>query len=152
MAYRGHRIYNIVATMALLFVLLGTVVMPGTVSAGRAGCRGDPVFILRDGTAIDITTDIGTEVWNVQRIEYVIHAPVGSRVLSATYTNGLLGIRERMTFYADAPDNRYTTDVMVYTAGGASVSATSTVVKLLGVATRTVSGTDRQHLTVQLNP
>lgn len=149
----GRRVRNITASMVLLAVLFGVVVTPGTTSAARAGCRGDPVITLLDGTVIDILTDIGTDVWNVQRIEYVVHAPVGSRVLTTVYTNGLLGIRETMAFYADAPANRYTVDVVVYTSTrGISVSATTTVVKLLRLARKTVTGTDRQHLTVQLNP
>lgn len=152
MTNTGHRIHNVVAAMALFIALLGTVVAPGTISAARAGCRGDPAIILRDGTVIDIATNIGTDVWNVQRIEYIVHAPVGSRVVTTVYTNGLLGIRETMAFYADAPSNQYTTDVVVYATGGASVSATTTVVKLLGLASGTASGTDRQHLIVQVNP
>jgi hypothetical protein len=102
---------------------------------------------------IDITTDIGTDVWNVDSIVYTVHAPVGSRVLTTVYTNGLLGIHETMVFRADAPRNNYSVDVVIYTADqGISASATSTLIKLLALDTETASGLDRQHLTMQLHP
>lgn len=144
---------NILTIMVLFVALMGTVVTPGTTNASRSGCRGDPVMLLTDGTAIDISTDIGTEVWNVDSIVYTVHAPVGSRVLTTVYTNGILGIHETMVFRADAPSNRYTVDVVVYTQGrGITASATTTVIKLLRTDMKTASGTDRQHLTMQLNP
>ncbi|HKP51243.1 MAG TPA: hypothetical protein VJ183_01180 [Chloroflexia bacterium] len=148
-----RRTRNIIVVLVLFIALLGTVVAPGTTRAARGGCRGDPVMVLNDGTVIDILTDIGTEVWNVQRIEYIVHAPVGSRLVTTAYTNGLLGIVERMTFLADAPGNRYTVDVVIYTATrNINVRATTTVVRLLGLDRESASGMDRQHLIMQLAP
>ena len=144
---------SFLAAMALFIALLGTVVTPGMVSAARGGCRGDPVIILRDGTIIDIITEIGTDVWNVDRIDYIVHAPVGSRVLTTIYTNGLLGIVERMSFYADAPSDRYTVDVVIYTSDrNVTVGATTTVVKLLGLDRKSASGIDNERLTMRLRP
>jgi hypothetical protein len=139
--------------MVFLIALMGTVVTPGMVSAARGGCRGDPIIILRDGTVIDIITDIGTDVWNVERIEYIVHAPVGSRVLTTIYTNGLLGIVETMAFHADNPSNRYTVDVAIYTSDhNVTVRATTTIVRLLGFDRKSASGIDNQHLIMRLRP
>jgi hypothetical protein len=40
-------------------------------------CRSGLVFVLSDGTIIDVQVEIGTSVKNVDEIHYVVHGPRG---------------------------------------------------------------------------
>ena len=137
----------------LLALLLGGIVFPGVVQAGSSGCRADPIITLTDGTQIHMIASIDTEMYNVQSVYYEVHAPVGSTVLNVLYTEGILGLHEVVLFYADAPPNQYTTITTVYTdPRNIAVSTTSTVIRLVGVATGSAQGIDRQRLAVELRP
>jgi hypothetical protein len=136
--------------LAALFAMLLT---PGMALAGFSGCRADPVITLTDGTVLQMEATIGTNMGDVQNIEYTVHAPRGSRVLLILYTDSLLGIKERVRFYADSPTDDYTTTTVVNTGRrNVSVSATSRVIELLGIDTGSASGQDRQNLDVRLDP
>jgi hypothetical protein len=140
----------IVAT--LLATLSVIAVTTEATLASRSGCRTDPVVLLTDGTTIEMEAAIGVPVAEVQSVIYTLHAPEGSRVLSIVYTGGLLGVREKVVFYDDAPPGVYTSDTFVSTAGRASVEAYTRVITLLGLDAGTASGRDHQHLLVELEP
>lgn len=97
---------------AALVALVGT---PAAQAAMR-GCRADPVFLLSDGTVLDVTVDIGTDVSNVKTIQYVVHGPRGTRLVSAlsTPTIGFQGL-ETVSYVADQHSNKYVTDTLVTT-------------------------------------
>jgi hypothetical protein len=150
----GHRVISAALLMvSLCSVLMGLAVSSEPAYAGLSGCRTDPAITLFDGTVIQTQAQIGTNMYDVQNVTYNIHAPAGSRVLLIVNTDGLLGLKERVVFYADAPSGTYTVDTIVYTGShNINVTATSTVIRILGLDTGSASGRDRQHLRVDLNP
>ncbi len=150
---KGHRSRSAAAVIILWALFLAIVVAPRGASAGQSACRTDPVVILADGTVIQMEAEIGTSIDRLQKVVYTVHAPVGSTVLTIVYTDTLLGIDEKVVFYADNPPGRYTTDTVVYTRDRkTSVTATSRLVEPLGLelAGGSDSGLDRQHLIVKL--
>ena len=156
MMLRKRRSIRVIAlATVLLAALMGIGASPEMASAGRSGCRADPIVTLTDGTQIQMEASIGASISDVQSIVYTVHAPVGSKVLTILYTDSLLGIKEKVIFYADAPAGQYTTDTIVYTRNtGVKVTVTSRIVSALGLglASGSASGADRQHLLVQLAP
>ena len=139
--------------LLLVATMLGVISLPDVASAGLSGCRADPVVSLTDGTQIQMEANIDTSMSDVQSILYIVHAPVGSRVLSILYTDSLLGLVERVVFYADAPPGQYSTTTVVYTGRrNTDVRATSRVVRLLGLDAGSASGRDRERLSVLLDP
>ncbi len=106
----------------LLALVLGAAHAPA-VQAAFAGCRSDPVFVLSDGTILDVSVAIGTSVNNVDEIHYTVHGPKGVKLIAAisTPTLGFEGL-ETVTYIADGAPNQYVTDTIVHT----SVSNVST--------------------------
>jgi hypothetical protein len=84
--------------------------------AAVGGCRSDPIVVLSDGTILDVSADIGTDVSNVREIHYVVHGPRGVKLITAisTPTLGFRG-KETFTYYADAAPNQYITETLVQT-------------------------------------
>lgn len=100
----------------LLLLLTALLPFSPTAEAAVAGCRADPVIVLSDGTILDLSVDIGTNVANVAEIHYTVHGPSGVRLLAAirTPTLGFAG-RETFTYYADAQSGQYVTETLVRT-------------------------------------
>ena len=84
--------------------------------AAVGGCRSDPIVILSDGTILDVSADIGTNVSNVREIHYVVHGPRNVKLVSviSTPTLGFRG-KETFTYYADTAPNQYITETLVRT-------------------------------------
>jgi hypothetical protein len=102
--------------------------------AGWASCRSDPVVVLSNGIVMDISADVGTFPWNVQRVDYVLHAPAGTELVLAVGTPTWLTSQETFTFYADGEPGEYHVETTVYTRyGGATVTANSILVSASGV-------------------
>jgi hypothetical protein len=100
------------------FLLIG-LVMSGPLApiseAAAAGCRSDPIIILSDGTILDVTAEIGTDVSNVSEIHYAVHGPHNTKVLSISIpTLGYTG-KETFTYYDDTAPKQYITEVLVQT-------------------------------------
>lgn len=125
--------------------------------AGITSCRSDPVVTLSNGTQIDLQAGINDSAADVQSIVYTVHAPAGTSLVSVVNTGSVLGLVERVTFYADAPARTYDTYTTVTTgASNVAVTATTTiaaatVVQTLGVtlASQSVSGWNGQALHTQ---
>jgi hypothetical protein len=85
-------------------------------SASMGGCRADPVFVLSDGTILDLTAVIDTDVANITEINYVVHGPkgVGLVLTLSTPTIGFKG-KEHVSYVADAAPKVYVTDTLVQT-------------------------------------
>jgi hypothetical protein len=94
-------------------------------NAALAGCRADPVFLLSDGTVLDVQVSIETSVRNVNVIQYIVHGPRGVKLLAAisTPTIGFQGL-ERVVYVADQAANTYVTDTLVQ-VDGSNVEASS---------------------------
>lgn len=149
-------------TLSLLSLLLLLAVSASparTAEAALGGCRTDPVFILSDGTVLDVSVDINTDVSNVTNIRYEVHGPKGISLITfiSTPTLGFAG-KELVTYYADARPNHYWTDSWVETGpSNVGVTAYTTFAGLslwqriaLSAQYQTISGFNAQHLIAYL--
>src|SRR5215212_8296117 len=74
--------YLITIVSFLLIGLASSEPIISTSEAAVGGCRSDPIVILSDGTILDVSADIGTDVSNVREIHYVVHGPRGVKLVS----------------------------------------------------------------------
>ncbi len=111
--------------VGLFVAVLAALAGAPAAQAAMRGCRADPVFLLSDGTVLDVQVSIETDVANVTGIHYVVHGPVGTRLVTsiATPTIGFKGL-ETVRYVADQAPNRYVTDTLV-TTNQDKVGATS---------------------------
>jgi hypothetical protein len=102
---------------SLLLALVGALARTPAAHAAFSSCRADPIFILSDGTILDVQVGIATSVSNVDEIHYVVHGPKGVKLIAAlaTPTLGFDGL-ETVTYVADQAANKYVTDTLVRTA------------------------------------
>jgi len=144
------------------FLLLGMALsepFAARSAASVGGCRADPIVTLSDGTILDVSVDIGTDVSNVREIHYVIHGPHGVKLVStiSTPTIGFTG-KETFAYYADAAPNHYVTETLVRTTNEqVSVTAHTTFANIslrlsdpLTLEYRPISGFNNQILRVLL--
>ena len=132
-----------VSAPALALLLLHAAAPAAHASIG--GCRSDPVFVLSNGTELDLGATIDTDSSNVLGVTYTLYVPTGIHVLSATGWS--LGSTERWSVVANMPQGRYRTDTFVTaTVQGVPVQATTQAVGLIGAALDVVDGYDDQHL------
>ena len=100
------------------FLLIGLVMsepLAPISKAAAAGCRSDPVVVLSDGTILDISAAIDTDVSNVREIHYAVHGPRDVKVISISIpTLGFTG-KETFTYYDDAAPKQYITETLVQT-------------------------------------
>jgi hypothetical protein len=122
-----------VTAAALLSVVVGSL---GVQRAGAVTtyCRSDPVVTLSNGATLDLSASIGDSLSDVQKVVYVVHAPSGTRVLAIVNTDGLMGLKESVQFYANDTAGTYDTSTTVYTGHSKiSVTATTDVISALGL-------------------
>jgi hypothetical protein len=110
---------------SLVTALLLAVLHAPAAQAAFSSCRSDPLFILSDGTILDVSVAIGTDVSNVEEIHYVVHGPRGVKLVTAisTPTLGFEGL-ETVTYIADQDAREYSTDTIVH-AEVSNVTATA---------------------------
>ena len=103
-------------SLLLSGLLLAMLFGAPAASASLGGCRADPVFVLSDGTILDLTAVIDTDVANITEINYVVHGPKGV-VLVASLSTPTLGFKgkEHVTYVGDAAPKVYITDTVVQT-------------------------------------
>ena len=130
--------------------------------AAFSSCRADPLFLLSDGTILDVQVGISTDVKNVDEIHYVVHGPKGVKLVTAlaTPTLGFEGL-ETVTYIDDGASNKYSTDTVVYTAGGTVATSSYTTfaglnlnllsLKLLSAQYKVIQGWSGQHLVAYLS-
>jgi hypothetical protein len=158
--YRRSPVKHLITLVCLLLAGLAmSEPFASTSKAAVGGCRSDPIIILSDGTILDVSADIGTAVSNVREIHYVVHGPLGVKLVSAisTPTLGFSG-KETFTYYADAAPNQYITETLVQTTyDQVSVTAHTTfanvTISLSGLLTlqyTPVTGFNNQILRVLL--
>ena len=127
--------------------------------AAVGGCRADPIVILSDGTILDVSAKIDTDVSNVLEIHYVVHGPHGVQLVAAlsTPTLGFEG-KESFTYYDDAAPKRYITETLVQTSyDQVSVTAQTTFLNvtislsnLLTLQYKPINGFNNQILRASL--
>jgi len=149
--------------ITLICLLLAGLAMSESLApaaeAAAAGCRSDPVVTLSDGTILDVTATIKTDVSNVREIHYVVHGPRGVKLVAAisTPTLGFKG-KESFTYYDDAAPKQYITETLVQTTyNQVGVTAQTTFVNvsislsgLLKLQYTPVTGFNNQILRVVL--
>jgi len=129
--------------------LLASPVLTPHAQAIIAGCGGDPVVVLSDGTTLDLNATADTDASTVRQIAYTLHAPAGTWVVSVT----ALGVRETLSFRADNQPHSYDTLTRVEASTRAAVTTTTTAVPLLGVpATGAATGSTNENLRISLAP
>jgi hypothetical protein len=111
-----NKLFLLPRSLLLSGLLLAMLFGAPAASASLGGCRADPVFVLSDGTILDLTAVIGTDVANITEINYVVHGPKGV-VLVASLSTPTLGFKgkEHVTYVGDAAPKVYITDTLVQT-------------------------------------
>ncbi|HET7746117.1 MAG TPA: hypothetical protein VFM29_02375 [Vicinamibacteria bacterium] len=100
-------------------LLVVTTLGLGSTTPGHAGelrCMSDPVVLLSDGTVIDLTASIATELWNVESVNYVLRVPAGSFAVAVLRTPNWPTTVETFSVIADQPAGRYDGTTTVRTA------------------------------------
>lgn len=133
--------------LTLLMILAGFQI-PASASAAFAGCGGDPILYLSNGTTLSVATTIETDVSSVKNVIYTIHTPHGVKLNGVAWSGdpGLLA-KESLVFHDDAQVNQYLTDVVVQTTHN---KVKVTAVSQKGYASQTVKGVNAQHLKATL--
>jgi hypothetical protein len=148
--------FLLLRSLLLSGILLAMLFGAPRASASLGGCRADPVFTLSDGTILDLTAVIDTDVANITEINYVVHGPKGVGLVLAlsTPTIGFKG-KEHVTYVADAPAKVYITDTLVRTSVKNVSISSQTIFAANGLLSlqlsltaqyKTVQGWDGQHL------
>lgn len=121
-------------SLAVVAVFVLSAVNVRSALAGWLNCRSDPVVVLSNGVTMDISADISTWPWRVQRVDYILHAPEGVELVAAVGTPTWLTSQETFTFYADQAAGEYHIETIVHTnQGNASVTANTILVSALGL-------------------
>jgi hypothetical protein len=144
--------------MIRLAVGLAVACMALTLNTGVPGaqaqtsvCYTDPVVVLSDGTTLDLNDTINDSLTDVQQIQYTLHAPCGTSIISIVYTSGPIGPKESLRFYADQPAGQYTSTSDV-TTGSSSIAvvAAGTAVRGLSTETSSADGWNGQKIKLAL--
>lgn len=152
-------VWRVCLLLGALAVGLFGLARADVVQAAIAGCRADPVFIMSDGTILDVQVDIATDVANVDVIQYIVHGPRNVSLVAAqsTPTIGFEGL-EVVRYVADQPRGQFVTDTLVVTsvsnvrATSYSTFAGSNLWRLsLSAQLRVIEGWAGQHLVATLN-
>ena len=130
--------------------LLASPLLAPRAHAIIGGCGGDPIVVLSNGTALDLSTTATTDASTVRQIAYTLHAPVGTQVVSVI----ALGVRETLSFRADNTPHTYSTVTRVdASTPDAAVTTKTTVIPLLGLpATGAATGSTNENLRISLAP
>jgi len=137
--------------LLLVAVLLSSVL---TAFAARLRCRSDPVVVLSNGMILDISTDIGTLLWNVQEVHYTLHVPEGVSAILVVQTPTWITSRETFTLIDDLAPGQYETSAIAYTrSGNASVTLNALLLSVDGLRLdyRSADGVERQTITLDLS-
>ncbi len=159
MTFRPFLSKRILNLFSLFLLMAMSASQTPIAEAAIGGCRADPVFILSDGTTLDVTVEINTQISEVKTIRYEVHGPQGVSLIKSisTPTLGFKG-KEVIVYYADARPNQYWTDTWVETtSNNIGVTAYTTFVGFsywgyvaLSAQYHPVSGFNAQHLIANL--
>jgi hypothetical protein len=142
--------------------VLSTVVLAGWLAAGPGlglsaqadlvGCRSDPIVLLSNGVALDLSAAIDDTIGDVQQVSYTLHIPTGTFALAVIGTDGLMGLKESFSISADGAPHTYATDTAVTTlAPGVGVVATTAAVAVLTIGQASATGQTPQQLHVSFS-
>lgn len=136
----------------LLILVVTILILPATpASAALARCRVDPIFVLSNGDVVTVTVDVFADPSRVHNVTYVLHVPTGVTVKAVIHTARGFGIKEIYKVYQNTPDRTYITDTVVTTQNTTTAVGVIAYTRLNGVATRSTSGYNGQHLVVTIS-
>jgi hypothetical protein len=149
---RSRRFLGIRSLIAVSAACLATLAMlPLGAHASYSVCRSDPAMVLSNGTVLDLSASIGTDISSVSNVTYVAHLPAGVRPIAVVNTDGLMGIKEHFVSYSDNAKGTYDTYTTVTTvSGSASVSADALIVALTNVGAPSVAGVSGSPIHVHI--
>jgi hypothetical protein len=140
--------------LGAVILLFGLTVSPLLASQAHASltyCRSDPVLVLSNLAVLDVQAGINDNLSDVQRVVYVVHAPVGTHLVALVNTDDLMRLKEKVRFYADNLPNTFDTYTTAYTGHrSVGVTAYSAVVSVLGLTlgSGSTSGLNAQSLRI----
>lgn len=109
--------------LLVVFLLVLLLTVPLVAQAKLLFCRSDPVVILSNGTILDLSADVGTLLFNVREVHYVLHVPVGVYPILTIHTPAWLTSQETFAVIADQQPDSYSATAVVRTrVGNASVT------------------------------
>ena len=136
----------------LLILVVTILILPAThASAALARCRVDPIFVLSNGDVVTVTVDINTDPARINNVTYTLHVPAGVTVKAVIHTARGLGIKEIYKVYQNSPDRTYVSDTVVTTQNTTTAVGVIAYTRLNGLAMRSTSGYDGQHLLVTIS-
>lgn len=144
--------------LGAVMLLFGLTVSPLLATQAHASltyCRSDPVLVLSNLAVLDVQAGINDNLSDVHNVVYVVHAPVGTHLVALVNTDGLMGLKEKVRFYADNLPNTFDTYTTAYTGQrSVGVTAYSSVVSVLGVTlgSGSRSGLNAQSLHIHFVP
>ncbi len=144
------RIARLIHIPLLLIAILIVIALPGEADAYML-CRSDPIVVLSNGTALDLTTSLSTLPMQVEEVHYELHVPAGLSMVVAIHTPAWLTSQETFSFFADqAPGQYHVITSASTTEGDAQVTADATLVSLLNIKLGhyTASGIEGQVLSL----
>lgn len=101
-------------TCAVALLLIAGLLRPGLSYAYFDTCRSDPTVTLSNGVTVQMEANIRDTVSDIQRVDYVLHGPIGTSVSSVVYDTS--GVRESVVYLADQRENRYRVEALALTA------------------------------------
>jgi hypothetical protein len=133
--------------IAAIALMLALMVAPLSAGAAVGGCRVDPILVLSNGLRIQVDVTIDTVAGNISSVDYEIHGPTNTRVVSTSYA-GNTSIPENVTYIADAHNGTVTVETTV----NASVRADVEVIASAGTDSSTDGGRTNHRVKSKLNP
>lgn len=151
--YRASQLLRnrLLLVFLIVAVLLSSVL---TAFAARLRCRSDPVVVLSNGMVLDISTDIGALLWNVQEVHYTLHVPEGVSAVLVVQTPTWITSRETFTLIDDQAPGQYETSAIAYTTtNNASVTLNALLLSVNGVRLdyRSANGVEGETITLDLS-
>ena len=123
------------------------VVSQSTAEAAKLRCKSDPLFIMSDGTSIDVNADIDSLPMDVTTVTYVLRVPTGVRVLAWARTPTWLTTVEKVVVLTGNPPRTYSSNTIVINRRG-KVPVTANMV--VGLAKSSVTGKAGDTLTLHV--
>ena len=153
-AFTARRARHLLLGAAILSasVLAGSLVAPAA-HAGYSTCASEPVAILSNGYAIDVTASINTDASDVRNVSYTLNIPSGVSLVSWTDT-AAVGPKDTYSVNANNSAGNYTVGVTAVTGTpNLSVKASTTLVNAtkVKVSGNSASGHSKQQLWMKVS-
>jgi hypothetical protein len=139
----GRRRFPVASVVATILLAMLAAAPAGSSSLR---CRSDPSILLSDGTVIDVSADIDAALWDVEKVSYTLHVPIGLRIVAVVRTPDWPTTVEQFELAADRLPGRFDAVTRVVTAEPAAVTANQVVVRLLSAGVASTEGKSGRNL------